>query len=208
VSRSTACKRKAEVTVSEQTAAQASHPDVPSNPHSSRFVSFSLLCDVTLGRHAAFAGLDAVLANHHESAHGVRHLAIVELRPLGIQSMPDLMRASWMRATETLCRLRDEYSQNPKLYQLCCACAGLLTSRSCSSGLTAPRTRYCGCQPRAVLVSCRRYFRNADCSRRARYGQRLCVISSRGPCSGHKGSRDAQAKASSSEGYALNRAEK
>jgi hypothetical protein len=150
-------------------------------------VSFSLLCDATLGRHAALAGLDAVLANHHESAHGVRHLAIVELRPLGIQSMPDLVRASWMRATETLCRLRDEYSQNPKLYQLCCACAGLLTGRSCSSSLTAPRTRYCGCQPRAVLVSCRRYFRNADCSRRARYGQRLCVVSSRGPCSGHKG---------------------
>jgi hypothetical protein len=74
-----------------------------------------------------------------------------------------------------------ECSQNPKIYQLCCACAGLLTGRSCSSSLTAPRTRCCGCQPRAVLVSCRRYLRNADCSRRARYGQRLCVVLSRGP---------------------------
>lgn len=66
----------------------------------------------------------------------------------------------------------------------CCARAGLLTCRACSSVLTAPRTRACGCQPRAVLVSCRRYFRNTRCLQQARYGKRLCVALSRGPCSG------------------------
>jgi hypothetical protein len=67
---------------------------VGSGPHSFHLVSFSASCDVTFGQGAAFAGPDAVLANHHESAHKVRHLAVIELWPLCIKSMPDLMRAS------------------------------------------------------------------------------------------------------------------
>jgi hypothetical protein len=178
VSRSTACKRKAEVTVSEQTTAQASHLDVPSNPRSSRFVSFSLSCDVTSGQGAAFAGPDAVFAN----------LGCVQPRrrivcKTSIARIPSYTHCA---ALVLVCSLVVHALQVSLHQERAIVGASHGQFWSLAGGISGTLTAH---DERAMASGC------------ASYRAEVLVLAT-------KGSRNAQAKASSSEGYALNRAEK